>query len=50
VSSTVCLGDSWLPYGLLLGTMKVLGKAPYVNGVSRSDLLAATAARRPGCS
>jgi ubiquinone/menaquinone biosynthesis C-methylase UbiE len=30
VSSTVCLGDGWLPYGPLLWVMRKLGKAPSV--------------------
>ena len=30
VSSTVCLGGSWTPYGLILPVMRWLGKAPYV--------------------
>ena len=30
ISSTVCLGESWVPYGPLLWAMRVLGKAPTV--------------------
>jgi len=30
VSSTVCLGDGWLPYGPLLWLIRKLGKAPSV--------------------
>jgi len=30
VSSTVCLGESWVPYGPLLWAMRALGKAPTV--------------------
>lgn len=31
ISSTVCLGESWVPYGPLLWAMRALGKAPMVN-------------------
>lgn len=31
VSSTVCLGESWLPYGTLLWVLRKLGKAPRVS-------------------
>ena len=30
VSSTVCLGESWVPYGPLIGAMRLIGKAPMV--------------------
>ncbi len=30
ISSTVCLGESWVPYGPLLWVMRALGKAPTV--------------------
>lgn len=30
VTSTVCLGDSWVPFRPILGVMRRLGKAPYV--------------------
>ena len=30
ISSTVCLGGSWVPYGLLIGAMRLFGKAPSV--------------------
>ena len=30
VSSTVCLGESWVPYGALIGFMRLIGKAPMV--------------------
>lgn len=30
ISSTVCLGESWVPYGLLIGAMRFIGKAPMV--------------------
>ena len=30
ISSTVCLGESWVPYGALIGVMRLIGKAPMV--------------------
>lgn len=30
ISSTVCLGESWVPYGALIGVMRLVGKAPMV--------------------
>jgi ubiquinone/menaquinone biosynthesis C-methylase UbiE len=30
ISSTVCLGESWVPYGVLIGAMRLIGKAPMV--------------------
>ena len=30
ISSTVCLGESWVPYGPLIGAMRLIGKAPMV--------------------
>jgi len=30
ISSTVCLGESWVPYGALIGAMRLIGKAPMV--------------------
>jgi arsenite methyltransferase len=38
VSSTVCLGESWLPYGALLRVMRWVGKAPPVRILSRREL------------
>ena len=38
VSSTVCLGGSWAPYGPLLWIMRALGKAPTVKIFSKSTL------------
>jgi len=46
VSSTVCLGDSWVPYRPLLAVMRWAGKAPLVKIVAREEL--ADAARRAG--
>lgn len=41
VSSTVCLGDSWVPYRPVLAVMRWLGKAPPVHILRRDALLAA---------
>ena len=30
ISSTVCLGESWVPYGVIIGAMRLVGKAPRV--------------------
>ncbi|MGB3052891.1 MAG: class I SAM-dependent methyltransferase [Polyangiales bacterium] len=30
ISSTVCLGESWVPYGALIWAMRLVGKAPMV--------------------
>lgn len=30
ISSTVCLGESWVPYGALIWVMRMIGKAPMV--------------------
>ena len=38
VSSTTCLGESWLPYGPLLKVMRLFGKAPFVNVLSKQQL------------
>jgi 2-polyprenyl-3-methyl-5-hydroxy-6-metoxy-1,4-benzoquinol methylase len=39
VSSTVCLGGSWVPYGVMLPVMRWLGKAPMVKIVSIPTLV-----------
>ena len=39
VASTVCLGDSWVPYGLLLTVMRWLGRAPWVAVFREATLL-----------
>jgi len=39
VSSTVVLGDSWVPYGVLLTVMRWVGKAPYVRRLRRAELV-----------
>lgn len=38
VSSTVCLGDSWVPYRPLLQAMRWLGKAPRVSMLRKTML------------
>jgi arsenite methyltransferase len=38
VSSTACLAESWLPYGPLLKALRFLGKAPFVNLLSKQVL------------
>jgi ubiquinone/menaquinone biosynthesis C-methylase UbiE len=38
VSSTVCLGGSWVPYGPLLWLLRALGKAPMVKLLSKRTL------------
>jgi arsenite methyltransferase len=38
VSSTVCLGESWVPYAPLLHVMRLLGKAPMVKVFSKQSL------------
>jgi ubiquinone/menaquinone biosynthesis C-methylase UbiE len=38
VSSTTCLGESWLPYAPLLRIMRWLGKAPMVKIFSKQSL------------
>jgi ubiquinone/menaquinone biosynthesis C-methylase UbiE len=39
VASTVCLAESWVPYSPLLRAMRWFGKAPFVNILSKSDVL-----------
>lgn len=39
VSSTVCLGDGWIPYGPVLTLMRWLGRAPHVALLRREELL-----------
>ena len=38
ISSTVCLGDSWVPYGVLIGAMRLIGKAPMVQIFDKQTL------------
>lgn len=39
VSSTVCLGESWMPYAAILAVMGWVGKAPYVRIVTRDEVM-----------
>jgi arsenite methyltransferase len=39
ISSTVCLGESWVPYAPLLQVMRWLGKAPAVKIFSKKTLV-----------
>ncbi|AKF09590.1 class I SAM-dependent methyltransferase [Sandaracinus amylolyticus] len=39
ISSNVCLGDSWVPYGALLAVMRWLGKAPAVRIYDRATIV-----------
>jgi SAM-dependent methyltransferase len=39
VSSTPCLGGSWVPFGPLLGVLRALGKAPTVQLFSKVQLV-----------
>lgn len=38
VSSTVVLGESWVPYRLMLAAMKMVGKAPMVKTIKKQTL------------
>jgi ubiquinone/menaquinone biosynthesis C-methylase UbiE len=40
VSSTVCLGGSWVPYRLILWVMRLFGKAPLVTIMKATTLIA----------
>ena len=39
ISSTVCLGESWVPYGVIIGAMRLIGKAPMVNIFDKGTLV-----------
>lgn len=39
ISSNVCLGDSWVPYGLLITLARWFGKAPFVHIYDRETIL-----------
>ena len=41
VSSTICLGNSWVPYGALITVMRWLGKAPRVHIYRSAELVKA---------
>jgi hypothetical protein len=39
ISSNVCLGESWVPYGPLITLMRWFGKAPFVHIYDRQTIL-----------
>jgi ubiquinone/menaquinone biosynthesis C-methylase UbiE len=39
ISSNACLGDSWVPYGAIIGVMRWFGKAPVVHIYDRATIL-----------
>jgi arsenite methyltransferase len=39
ISSNVCLGDTWVPYGVLIGVMRWFGKAPMVYLYNRETIV-----------
>ena len=39
ISSTVCLGESWVPYGAIIGAMRLIGKAPMVQIFNKRTLV-----------
>lgn len=39
ISTTPCLGDTWVPYRAILMLMKALNKAPYVEVIKSDELL-----------
>jgi ubiquinone/menaquinone biosynthesis C-methylase UbiE len=39
ISSNVCLGESWVPYGPIITLMRWLGKAPVVHVYDRATIL-----------
>jgi len=38
VSSTVCLGESWVPYPVIIGAMRLFGRAPRVWRVDKATV------------
>jgi arsenite methyltransferase len=44
ISSNVCLGGTWVPYGAMITVMRWLGKAPRVHCYSRKTILREIAA------
>jgi len=38
ISSTLCLAESWVPYGWIIGGMRLVGKAPYVAIFTKAQL------------
>jgi arsenite methyltransferase len=39
ISSNVCLGETWIPYGALIAVMRWFGKAPVVHRYDRDTIL-----------
>ena len=39
ISSNACLGDPWVPYGLLISVMRLFGKAPIVHIYKRETIM-----------
>jgi arsenite methyltransferase len=44
ISSTVCMGDSWVPLAAVVRIMRMFGKAPYVASLERATLAEQAAA------
>jgi arsenite methyltransferase len=38
ISSNLCLGDSWVPYGPMITVMRWFGKAPFVSSYDRKTM------------
>ncbi len=38
ISSTVCLGETWVPYGPIIWAMRMVGKAPMVKSFDKQTL------------
>jgi ubiquinone/menaquinone biosynthesis C-methylase UbiE len=38
ISSTLCLRESWVPFGLIIGAMRLVGKAPHVATFTKKTL------------
>lgn len=38
IASTACLAESWVPFAPILRVMRLFGKAPYVNILSKADV------------
>ena len=39
ISSTACLRETWVPYGVLIPIMRLFGRAPHVLGLRAADVL-----------
>jgi len=38
ISSTLCLRESWVPFGIIIGAMRLVGKAPHVGTFTKKTL------------